>query len=400
MSSEDVVKKVNTSLISVKGKSNPVALDAIYRAQPVASVVAIVSAVLWAVLILPWLVVGAFTGISVPFIATASIAIPIISGVYAAYWDQWSKRTDKYIVTKEDHRQDFKNWKTGGLNNNGRAIEPTWIGGLQIMGDYLAHYDTLIEANQSPAMEAHLREAQNTTRQILTDKLSLFQYLRATMGNKIVEDNSDLRMETEQLVKAVGDLTDIQADCTSLYIRSRDDDMHAPLIEGTHANIKRKLEALLETKDLQIGAGTKPVSPTEAEVAARVAEQQAREVNFEVAETPNPDNTTSGKTRSQIQRMGEEIAAGIRTGRPQLRYSWETFELLMDSGQLDAAMDMNIDYMTNVAEEERKIKIAKEKAAAEEQRRRQQARAARFGGLGPIKPTPSYGDNTHKRGIK
>ena len=386
--------KMSDKLVSLRGKADPGAIEAMYKAKPIAFNAAIFTSVLYILLVIPYSVVSFFsetvvgtaedgtpitTTHDIPLLALSTISIPILLAAYGAFFETWSKHTKRYLITKADHREEFKEWKTR-KSNQGQNPKPVWIGAIQTTNDLLEDYGRLLTVHV-PGDIHHdtLTAAMQTTLEINEENVQMYHALEPLLDSTDISANDELHLQTDKLIKEVEQLIALRDDSAKLYVRSRVDQGHNLKIQMRFEDIKHKLDGLLEAGDLAIVSGA-PMNDAEREIeAARIeAEDNARSMRQQVSDMRDGDKALSGKTDDQVWNFGYSIFQGIlHENQPVLNYDSQKFEDLYREGDLDACMEMCIKYSTDLpvwqAAEKARIEKAKrlEKIAKQQARQRQ-----------------------------
>lgn len=397
-------KQMSDKLVSLRGKADPGAIEAMYKAKPIAFNAAIFTSVLYVLLVLPYSVVSFFsetvvgtaedgtpitTTHDIPFLALSTISIPLLLAAYGMFFETWSKHTKRYLITKADHREQFKEWQTR-KSNQGQNPKPVWIGAIQTTNDLLEDYGRLLLVHV-PGDIHHdtLTAAMQTTLEINEENVQMYHALEPLLDSTDISANDELHLQTDKLIQEVEQLIALRDDSAKLYVRSRADQGHNLKIQMRFEDIKHKLDGLLEAGDLAIVSGS-PINDAEREVVeARIAaEREQRSLSQQVSDMRDAGGVSiAGKSDSQVWMFGFAIFEGIRdNGQPALDFDWHAFEGTYDNGKgdLDKCMEMCIKYSTDLpvwqaAEKARKEREEQERKAAKARARQtQMAKANQF----------------------
>lgn len=378
-------------LVSLTGKTDAGAIETLYKAKPMAFNAAIFTSVLYVLLVVPFSVMSFFSENTVtnpdgsttttthdmPWLAVGSISIPILLVAYGMFFDAWSKHTKRFIISKEDHREHFKEWKTR-KTNQGQNPKPVWIGAIQTTNDLLADYTRLLLIH-APGDIHHetLTAALETTIEINEENIKLYRSLEPVLDSPELAAGDDVHVQTDKLIQEVEQLIELRDQSATLYVRSRADMGHNIKLDMRFDDIKHKLDGLLEAGDLAIVSGASAMTPGEREVIeARIEYEKSQELTVE-SDMRGVDKgvAVSGKSEDQVWQFGWSIQKGITEDKQgKLGFDWDDFNRLYDAGDLDTCMEMCLSYAAELPNWQREEKARLER---EERQRKEAAAAAR-----------------------
>jgi hypothetical protein len=172
--------------------------------------------------------------------------VPAIYAGAAVYGNKFKHHTKSMVFVDKSNISDFEKFQT--TRDDYSALDPVWIGGVQVCAAVKEELATLLETMDGPftssMMSCHAIAARMEVHTGQT-----YQYLYPALRMKGSNTNQSLKLATEEMVHDVQLLRELLTVCSQLYVQSHFNSGHNTILANEIDRITTQIDSVREAND-------------------------------------------------------------------------------------------------------------------------------------------------------